>query len=710
MAVTLLMLFRVTLSFASNIWEAAFSGDLGTVQNFVEKIGMKVDVTNKIGMSPLYYAVTGGQPAVVQYLIDNKADVNLRLSDGKTPLVFSIDNPNYSIFKELITNKADLQVKVTVSNFVDDSFAANLRRMNKVVNKMSYQALIGKSSLYRDDPDFKMENKVYNLLEYTRYQFLNQNDKRKKIVILNEQKYLLENFPELRQTKTGSMGQDSILDCVLTGDQDQMENLVRQGAEIDPWSVNSAIIFNRTNFLDFFTAASGINSNNRDSFLSFAMEYGPIDTSILLMKNGARLKWRKSYGNSQHIDIYDRSTDFWETFDLPQEKMALIKVSEHGSAWISETGLWGLMGSNFQYIIPPSFEDYREAKSGVVYVKKKGKWGVVSSSGETIIPPVLEQPPAVGVNSWINVDGKFGLFGSTGNFLLQPEFLSISNLTEESGISPGSVLLYDGKNYRVVDSAGLTIVNQSPDRNLVVAEYLEKKKKSEEEQEANEALQSAIQKQNSEQFWSLFKYSPYINGGLFIDGGFAGSRIPGSIIPGFNAGIGSYVKFGDDAGLRMAASFEVTYDNTKTGPSEEPQYNYGTSYIDFGGKIDAEYFVNYMYSSCFYFGVTYGIKQFFSTTTTFSGYTTNADESVTSVSTTANNQALRQYVGGVAGVTFMAAILEGSFMVNFSDAKDLWTFRGKSARGAVLNLPPIPAEICRVFRTKVYHSCCKNHI
>jgi hypothetical protein len=39
-----------------------------------------------------------------------------------------------------------------------------------------------------------------------------------------------------------------------------------------------------------------------------------------------------------------------------------------------------------------------------------------------------------------------------------------------------------------------------------------------------------------------------------------------------------------------------------------------------------------------------------------------------------------------------------------------WTFRGKSARGAVLNLPPIPAEICRVFRTKVYHSCCKNHI
>jgi AcrR family transcriptional regulator len=42
--------------------------------------------------------------------------------------------------------------------------------------------------------------------------------------------------------------------------------------------------------------------------------------------------------------------------------------------------------------------------------------------------------------------------------------------------------------------------------------------------------------------------------------------------------------------------------------------------------------------------------------------------------------------------------------------EESWTFRGKSARGAVLNLPPIPAEICRVFRTKVYHSCCKNHI
>jgi hypothetical protein len=44
------------------------------------------------------------------------------------------------------------------------------------------------------------------------------------------------------------------------------------------------------------------------------------------------------------------------------------------------------------------------------------------------------------------------------------------------------------------------------------------------------------------------------------------------------------------------------------------------------------------------------------------------------------------------------------------EMRDYWTFRGKSARGAVLNLPPIPAEICRVFRTKVYHSCCKNHI
>ena len=64
-----------------------------------------------------------------------------------------------------------------------------------------------------------------------------------------------------------------------------------------------------------------------------------------------------------------------------------------------------------------------------------------------------------------------------------------------------------------------------------------------------------------------------------------------------------------------------------------------------------------------------------------------------------------------AGLLF--AVQENVGRMVFSeiyDARDNWTFRGKSARGAVLNLPPIPAEICRVFRTKVYHSCCKNHI
>ena len=58
------------------------------------------------GNTPLIVASEYGHTPIVEYLIQNKADINARNNDGKTPLILAKENGHEEIVKHLIEHGA----------------------------------------------------------------------------------------------------------------------------------------------------------------------------------------------------------------------------------------------------------------------------------------------------------------------------------------------------------------------------------------------------------------------------------------------------------------------------------------------------------------------------------------------------------------------------------------------------------------------------
>ncbi len=76
-----------------NIHEAAKKGSLEEVKAFLNN-GENVDVKDKHGMTPLYYAAVNGHKNVCEYLISQGADVDAGSEFGFFPLGGIINTPN----------------------------------------------------------------------------------------------------------------------------------------------------------------------------------------------------------------------------------------------------------------------------------------------------------------------------------------------------------------------------------------------------------------------------------------------------------------------------------------------------------------------------------------------------------------------------------------------------------------------------------------
>jgi len=96
------------------IHEAAKIGSLEKVKAFLAN-GEKVDVTDKHGMTPLYYAAANGHKDICELLISQGADVNAGREIGFTPLTAALNNRTESgveIFKLLVDRGADININV----------------------------------------------------------------------------------------------------------------------------------------------------------------------------------------------------------------------------------------------------------------------------------------------------------------------------------------------------------------------------------------------------------------------------------------------------------------------------------------------------------------------------------------------------------------------------------------------------------------------
>jgi len=62
-------------------------------------------------MTPLHFAAQNGHLCVVEYLVNQKADINERNKYDWTPLHFAAQNGHLSVVEYLVNQKADINSK-----------------------------------------------------------------------------------------------------------------------------------------------------------------------------------------------------------------------------------------------------------------------------------------------------------------------------------------------------------------------------------------------------------------------------------------------------------------------------------------------------------------------------------------------------------------------------------------------------------------------
>ena len=94
--------------------KAAKKGDLAAVKRVVEKSGL--DVNCMRGHTPLYVASENNHLNIVEYLVDNGADMNKIRVSHQTPLYVAIERGHFDVMKYLVDKGADLNKATTDGN------------------------------------------------------------------------------------------------------------------------------------------------------------------------------------------------------------------------------------------------------------------------------------------------------------------------------------------------------------------------------------------------------------------------------------------------------------------------------------------------------------------------------------------------------------------------------------------------------------------
>lgn len=94
-----------------NLFLAIKEGCLSKVTSLI-KDGANIFAINDKGWSVIHEACNNGNLAIVRFLVEQGADVNLVYSfNGATPIIISLDNKSYDVAKYIIDRGANINAK-----------------------------------------------------------------------------------------------------------------------------------------------------------------------------------------------------------------------------------------------------------------------------------------------------------------------------------------------------------------------------------------------------------------------------------------------------------------------------------------------------------------------------------------------------------------------------------------------------------------------
>ena len=96
---------------SADLWAAARTGDLQAIKRYIEKGGDINALDNSFRLSAMSWSALHGQTEVVQFLIKNGADVNIKSGDGATPLHSAAFLGRVDVAKLLLENSADIKAR-----------------------------------------------------------------------------------------------------------------------------------------------------------------------------------------------------------------------------------------------------------------------------------------------------------------------------------------------------------------------------------------------------------------------------------------------------------------------------------------------------------------------------------------------------------------------------------------------------------------------
>lgn len=215
--------------FSQSIWDAIQNGDIEKVKSFIEKVGVDVNSV-KNGSSLLYDSIFYKKLDIVEYLLTSKSFID------DESLKYALDFSKYQVIDLFLKNGLNFYREIVDGEYVRDTFDAQMRRQKKVSDAMELYGLGGLSDdLYKNDPDFELSGKKYNLLDYYVMRQLNKvyaginiaSDRVNTLKLLADYNKTLKSPLSTKVTSTS-------ISCLITLNRlDAVKEYIKSGGTLD---------------------------------------------------------------------------------------------------------------------------------------------------------------------------------------------------------------------------------------------------------------------------------------------------------------------------------------------------------------------------------------------------------------------------------------------------------------------------------------------